>query len=55
MILLGEELDFRDVALRNGAQQLDTGRECQILNFQTNMKTNARRFSGELCVEAGII
>ena len=55
LILLGDELDFRGVAFRNGAQQLDTGRECKILNFQTNMKTNVTRFSGELCVEAGII
>ena len=55
MILLREELDFRGVTLRNGAQELDTGRECKNLNFQTNVKTGVTSLSGELCVEAVII
>ena len=45
LILLGEELDFRGVALRNRAQLLDTVKNCKDLNFRTNVKTDCTRFS----------
>ena len=45
LILLGDEQDFRGVALRNGAQLLDTAGDCKDLDFRTNVKTDVR-FSG---------
>lgn len=40
LIQLGDEQEFRGVALRNGAQLLDTAGDCKDLDFRTNVKTD---------------